>query len=253
MNFLKKIALATALTAAFGAANADDAVINGGDHLHINIDVGGKVDVNGSVYVTEENSARTNNMQSVLTNAAEYSLNGERNDAHIDNGVQDVQGNLGANVSAGYSNAQSNQISFGVAKSDGSFNNAQTFNQQSVGASTLAYTLGGSVNNATLNQYALAKTRGNAGVNISAGVGNAQNNALAIAVSSDSVLTKATNSNEQIAVGSRTGVFPNSAGGPNVASIHTGALNSAQGNFGVNVTAGAGNLQSNAVSVAITQ
>ena len=253
MKFLKKFALATALAATFGTAYADDSVLNAVDSFYNNLSVGGNINVNGNLYVTEEGSASTNNMQSVLTNAAEYSLTGGHNHATIGNSLQNIEGNIGANVSAGYSNAQSNQTSLAVSTSDGALSNAQTFNQQSVGSTTLAYTLGGSSNGATLGQYALGNARGNVGVNLVSGVGNAQSNALAVSAANDSVITKAANSNEQIAVGNHAAILPNSKGGPNTSSIHSGALIGAQGNIGVNVTTGAGNLQSNALSIAIAQ
>ncbi|RLA09322.1 MAG: hypothetical protein DRQ52_12515, partial [Gammaproteobacteria bacterium] len=147
---------------------------------------------------------------------------------------------------------------------------AETFsNQYSVGNSTFNE---GSSNSATLGSDIATDAAGNIGVNVAAGNGNAQGNQLSIA-SGDASQATATTSSYQVSMGNNTtnvawyeetpaeldeggqpipgtGGLLFVQGHLNDASIGGNAFAGAAGNIGVNVAAGSGNLQGNALSIA---
>ncbi len=87
--------------------------------------------------------------------------------------LRNAHGNFGVNVAAGALNAQSNQLVLASA-SNVTVDTRQTIrNAASVAAATGAM-------NASLGERALMAASGNIGVNVAAGIANAQANALAI-------------------------------------------------------------------------
>lgn len=93
--------------------------------------------------------------------------------------LNNFSGNLGLNVVAGNSNAQSNVASYAAGEADQSLTRAQIF---SVQAAMYNMTKNdGSANNATIAGGVLNNAEGNVGVNVAAGNNNAQTNLTAIA------------------------------------------------------------------------
>jgi hypothetical protein len=168
--------------------------------------------------------------------------------ASIGNGaLQGATGNVGVNIASGIDNAQSNNASLASIDSGNVFGNAQVFSQQTSMGS-------GTINNfnlaATVGDGALAGATGNVGVNVASGLGNVQNNSLALVFSTPSGRHSAggalvaTDDSTQMADAHIVGSFNGAA------SLGAGALNGATGNIGVNIASGGGNLQHNGLAVA---
>ena len=168
--------------------------------------------------------------------------------ASIGNGaLSGATGNVGVNIASGIDNAQSNNAALSSIDSGNVFGNAQVFSSQTS-------TGGGTINNfnlaATVGDGALAGATGNVGVNVASGLGNVQNNSLALVSSTPAGQSSAkgalvaTDDSTQWAGGTVSGSF-NSA-----AMLGAGALNGATGNIGVNIASGGGNLQHNGLAVA---
>jgi hypothetical protein len=168
--------------------------------------------------------------------------------ASIGNGaLSNATGNVGVNIASGIDNAQSNNAALSSIDSGNVFGNAQVFSQQTS-------TGGGTINNfnlaATVGDNALASATGNVGVNVASGLGNVQNNSLALVSSTPSSSHSAkgalvaTDDSTQMANAYVNGTFNGAA------SLGAGALNNATGNIGVNIAAGGGNLQHNGLAVA---
>jgi hypothetical protein len=127
---------------------------------------------------------------------------------------------------------------------------AQIFSTQTAeGASLLGYDSNGTDLSASVGDRALAGATGNVGVNVASGMGNVQNNSLALSATTDAdhgyggeVI--ASDQNCQTA---QAGAFTGFSG---TASLGAGALVGAQGNIGVNITTGVGNLQHNGLAIA---
>jgi hypothetical protein len=158
-----------------------------------------------------------------------------------------VSGNLGINIGEGIDNAQSNDVSLASVDIGNVFGNAQVFNNQSASGKA-------NINNFNLNasigDSSLQNVSGNVGVNVASGIGNVQNNSLAGAVTTTSAgnaLTTAmvaTDDNTQAAGMSVSGQFQGTA------MLGANALTGSQGNIGVNIAGGAGNLQHNGLAIA---
>ena len=86
------------------------------------------------------------------------------------------------------------------------------------------------------------------GLNVAAGVGNAQSNALAASVNGSGTIAKASADSEQL-------TFWNDLIAEcdldNTAFLNGSALSNAIGNIGVNIAAGIGNAQHNGLSIAV--
>lgn len=157
----------------------------------------------------------------------------------------DATGNIGVNIAAGIDNVQSNTVALASMVSGPVLGTAQIFSTQSSSGS-------GSIGDfnlvASVGDGALAGATGNVGVNVTSGLGNVQNNSLAL--SSTTVSSGgggeviATDQNCQTADAKVTGGFMGSA------SLGMGALAGATGNIGVNIASGAGNLQHNGLAIA---
>ncbi len=170
------------------------------------------------------------------------------------NALFNAQGNVGVNISAGAGNGQSNQAALASIDASDVFASAQVFSSQKTGDNGMHMV--GAANSASMGDNMLAGAKGNVGVNIAAGAGNLQSNALAASVNMGSgrkggepvgALAKATASNDQATYGndlSMCGCRPN-----NAATLNGGALANAVGNIGVNIAAGAGNAQSNGLAI----
>jgi hypothetical protein len=163
------------------------------------------------------------------------------------NAASSVSGNLGINIAEGIDNAQSNDVSLASVDVGNVFGNAQIFNTQSSGGSA-------KINNFNLNASigdgSLSHVSGNVGVNVASGIGNAQNNSLAGAVTTTNAGTAkttamvATDDNAQSASLAVQGQFQGTA------MLGANTLAGASGNIGVNIAGGAGNLQHNGLAIA---
>lgn len=120
-----------------------------------------------------------------------------------------------------------------------------TVNNTQASAGNLVITLGGG-NDASVSSAANNAT-GNLGINIASGTGNAQSNDTAIAslVDAYSVFASAQSFSTQVsAVNANIALLTD-----NTATLDT-AVNNAQGNVGVNIASGSGNMQSNQMAAA---
>ncbi|MFC5743037.1 hypothetical protein [Dyella tabacisoli] len=133
----------------------------------------------------------------------------------------------------------------------------------------------GSVNSASIDGNAFENAKGNIGVNVAAGDNNEQSNSLAAASATNSVYSTATASTDQKSHDNTVHNDPLELGykelwqydcedhslthtvtytySPlsNTASLGGNAFENAQGNVGVNIASGTGNLQSNSLSMAV--
>ena len=91
-----------------------------------------------------------------------------------------AQGNIGANVAAGDYNAQSNVVAIAAGEQESSLVESKTFSVQKAMFNNVRNE--GVTNTASASDNALSGAQGNIGLNIVAGVDNAQTNQLGIAV-----------------------------------------------------------------------
>lgn len=105
-------------------------------------------------------------------------------------------------------------------------------------------------NTATLGDTALGNARGNIGVNITAGDNNVQSNAAALAAADESFAFGSADA-EVFVNQSANALVTGFVGTMNTASISGDALSGARGNIGVNVSAGASNVQGNAFAASV--
>ncbi|HEY1996098.1 hypothetical protein [Paraburkholderia sp.] len=157
-----------------------------------------------------------------------------------------ASGNVGINIAEGVDNAQSNDASLAAIDAGNVFGNAQVFNTQSSGGKAK---IDNFVVNASIGDGSLQGASGNIGVNVAAGIGNAQNNSLAASTTTasrnaGSVAMVATDQNSQSANLNFSGSFEGTA------NLGTNSLQYSSGNIGVNIAGGAGNLQHNGLAIA---
>jgi hypothetical protein len=253
--------LALALAAFCGTAFAqDDSETNTKTYITNLIDVGGRVHVDGDIAVNAEAAANVDQDQATFGNS-ELDFFGD-DTARVDgNALRGSSGNIGVNVSSGVGNAQSNDAAVttlargGAGEGEslnggghghghaGALSTAMVFSTQaSMGNSSSAM---GAYHEADLQGNALRGVTGNVGVNVAAGVGNAQSNGLAASVA-DASIAKSSSDSEQMSLMNQ--LF--SGCSDNNALFGGNALRGASGNIGVNVAAGVGNLQHNGLAIA---
>lgn len=244
----------------------DDADIYNYTKLSNDIHVKGYGLALGLIKFGAESAATVNSEQSSVHDLT-LSFSGENKAKLGGNALKNAEGNIGVNVSAGAGNAQANDAALTAVDGGGKthqsggdswrknndkddaaavFAAAQVFSKQT-GKANFAL-VANAENVATLNGNALRNAAGNIGVNIASGAGNLQNNGMAASTNSSGTLAKATSSNAQYTYGNvllELGCDP-----VNNAIIAGNALRGASGNIGVNVTAGAGNLQHNGLAIA---
>lgn len=164
------------------------------------------------------------------------------NYATIDNHAFDhAAGNLGVNVADGNGNQQINSLTIASTNAGQNVDIEQT--QGASDGEVWANTYDGSGgNDASIVDNAFAHAAGNIGVNVTAGNGNQQANRAEI-LTMDSNGSQSTTVNQ-----SQSGLSANGAG-LNSAYLSNNAFQNATGNIGVNVAAGNGNQQANALTV----
>ncbi|QIK80783.1 cell surface protein [Lysobacter sp. HDW10] len=249
---LQITALALALVAvpAFASPQGDDAKINNDTHVSNDIHVRGGARVTGHIRINSESSSVIDQDQATTFNAMQG--DGDAT-ASISNRVaRDAQGNIGLNVAAGVGNAQTNDVALSAVDGRRVFASAMSFNNQGTFEN---YGTGGTRRDvdyrATVDGNVLANAKGNIGVNVAAGVGNAQSNSLAASVNTSGTIAKATADSQQLTL---LNMLEADCGDlDSTASLAGGALQGAQGNIGVNIAAGVGNAQHNGLSIAVAQ
>lgn len=102
----------------------------------------------------------------------------------------DATGNVGINVAAGDNNAQANDAALSASDASRVFGQAEIYSAQDAAGNLV--TNSGSPNNAVLGGGSLSGASGNIGVNIAAGVSNAQQNSLAASSNEKAGHTRAT-------------------------------------------------------------
>lgn len=132
--------------------------------------------------------AATYSIQSSSNNR--YYNDGTENNAVMSNSLNNVSGNIGANVAAGAGNIQNNAMTLAVGQGSSaeattggvqvSYNNMSDNDLVVESANWWSVELTGNTNTAALNN-SLANASGNVGVNIASGNGNMQSNTLSIA------------------------------------------------------------------------
>jgi len=257
--------LALALAACCGTAFAqDDSETNTKTYITNLIDVGGKVKVEGTIRVDSEAAANVDEDQYTIEN---QSIGDGDHTAHMtDNALRNSRGNIGVNVGAGVGNAQSNDASITTLASrggsdDDSRHGGHDDDRGAAGAlsTAMVFSTQASLGNfattreydtnyrATLDGDALRDVQGNVGVNVAAGVGNAQSNGMAASVA-DASIAKSSADSEQLSFYNE---LLSACGDLDVFATFGGnALQAASGNIGVNVAAGVGNLQHNGLAIA---
>jgi hypothetical protein len=167
-----------------------------------------------------------------------------------DGAARHARGNIGINIAAGTGNAQANDAAIASVDTKDAAASAMLFNSQLSGVnvgtdfpsgpdSQLFY-------DALVTDDVLRHASGNIGLNVAAGTGNAQSNALVASVNSSNSVAHASADSEQSSVFNVLFVLRDLDA---TATLNGNALEHAVGNIGVNIAAGAGNLQHNGLAI----
>lgn len=171
--------------------------------------------------------------------------------------LQNASGNIGVNVAAGLQNLQANNTAMSLAWGTNLGGNAMasvTGTQQSgpwfVGANLSTR------DTASVGDHVLQNASGKVGANVASGVENMQSNDLAYAFNQGGSNAAALSKVSQVSLGAisanapllmfRQGFMPTT----NTASVSGHVLQNAAGDIGLNVAAGAGNMQRNTLTIA---
>ena len=265
---LSLLALALSAAIAAPAFAQDDAVTQTNTYLWNEIEVKGKVKVEGTIDVDAESAATVDQDQVIGLNR---SVGDGDHTARINgDALRRADGNIGVNLASGVGNAQSNDAAISTITRDGGNGNdkkggdddhdngkkndagamatAMVFSTQGTGGNSAESNEWGTNYTAELEGNALQNVQGNIGLNIAAGVGNGQSNGMAAAVADGARIAKATSDSEQ---GTIFNELDSSCGDLDLlAHIGGSALQNASGNIGVNVASGVGNLQHNGLAIA---
>ena len=165
--------------------------------------------------------------------------------------LKNASGNIGVNIAAGGLNQQGNSTAISVLTDT---SNSQDVASAGAGVNQVSMDNRvmdtGVTDTATINGQAGRGASGNIGINMAAGVGNQQQNGLALAVvASKNAMGSATAPVTQVAAFN---------GGSTILSSYTAglgghALQNATGNIGVNVSSGNNNQQANTLAIASVQ
>ncbi|GAB1595042.1 hypothetical protein [Lysobacter claricitrinus] len=203
----------------------------------------------GDIDISSKSAAVADQYQTTIANASFG--DGDHIASFNGDALRNAQGNIGVNVSAGVGNTQSNDAALSSVDAGKVFATAMATSLQDV-EGNYAETFQTDTNyTAEMNGNALRNARGNIGVNVAAGVGNAQSNAMTGSVNTSGRYAIATSASAQ-------GTFENELNSDTwafsdldvYASLGGNALQGAQGNIGVNVASGVGNAQHNGLSIA---
>lgn len=239
------LALAASAFIAPAFAFGDDATIDGYVFVDDWAVTTAIVDVDGDVDITSRSSATVDQDQ-----AAGFNFSYGEGDKAADfngNAMEDASGNIGVNISAGTGNAQANDAALATIDSGRVFSSAQVFGTQQSLLNEGTSFIGGYYS-AVMEDDALRDASGNIGVNIAAGVGNVQGNAMAASVNSSGRYALATADSDQIAEANVWGTAT-LLSHDLFAVLGGNAMSNASGNIGVNIAAGVGNLQHNGLAI----
>ena len=231
-------------------AAGDDADIYSDWDMLNSIYVIGDVYAWGFIRVDSESAAVVDQDQTTYANGSFG--DGDNSASASGDALSDASGNIGANIAAGVGNAQANDGALSAVDGDNVFASAMVFNSQSTdsnfGTDLPSGPDAGLFYDASVSDNVLANASGNIGLNVAAGVGNAQSNAVAASVNSSGNVASASADSEQL-----TEMNDVVAGMDldNTASLSGSALSAAVGNIGVNIAAGVGNAQHNGLSIAV--
>ncbi len=211
-----------------------------------------RLEWSGEARVKGEASANANTVQRSTDNVTANLENSPNSATLRENAANRTGGNIGLNLTAGAGNLQGNSAAIVSSDALDVFASASTYAEQ-VTMSNFSFSLNKSQNDAHM-EAALKGATGNIGVNLSAGAGNAQSNQLAMI---DAAGTKVVRAQTSIEQASNANMSTNrsewrATDSANTASIFSDAVKNAMGNIGLNVAAGAGNAQANALSVAVS-
>ena len=186
---LKALAIALLAISAPAMAEGDDATIYTGWDMYNSIWVYGDVFAYGDIRVASESGALVDQDQTTFANGS--AGDGDNDAFASDNALRGASGNIGANIAAGVGNAQANDVALSSVDGNRVFAYGEIRVASESGAlvdqdqTTYANgSAGDGDNDASASGNALRGASGNIGVNIAAGVGNAQHNGLSIAVAS---------------------------------------------------------------------
>jgi hypothetical protein len=210
----------------------------------------------GSTSTAADNFAFTANSQSNHDNDTHNDKT--VNTAAISNDAfQNASGNVGANVASGDNNSQSNETALATdASKDDDVSFAFSGDKQS-SSDNSTWNHGGA-NNAGVIGSAFQGAGGNLGIDVVSGDDNEQLNALSASVGTINAYALAVSTVDQSSHGNNTSNDPSRGycgsliPTDNNANLEGSVFASAQGNIGVNVAAGNGNLQSNTLTMGVT-
>jgi hypothetical protein len=180
------------------------------------------------------------------------------NGAGLSNDVlQNATGNIGVNAAAGLQNTQANNtaIALGWGIDLGGPADAAITGSQESGPWSYAMN-GGSDNSASVRNHVLQNASGKIGANVAAGMQNMQSNDLAYAFNRGGSNATAFTGVSQVSLGTMTANVPVSfCYGPTISSQNTAVVSNhvmqnASGDIGLNVAAGAANMQRNTLTIA---
>ena len=187
--------------------------------------------------------------------------------------LQNAKGNIGVNVASGLQNAQANNTAlaqgWGTGNGDMDGDNtggpatAIISGVQSSGPYSIAMDKG-ATNTASVTNHVLQNASGNIGANVAAGLQNMQSNDLAYAFNQAGSNAQAVSQVSQVSMGAIATDTPVSfiTGGDNdsdnsysiptinTAGVSNHVMQNATGNIGLNVAAGAANMQRNTLTIA---
>lgn len=211
-----------------------------------------RLEWSGEGRVKGEASANGNTIQHSTDNVSANLENSPNTATLRDSAADRTGGNIGINLTAGAGNLQGNSAAIVSSDAVDVFASASTYAEQ-VTMSNFSFSLNKSNNDANM-EAALKGATGNIGVNLSAGAGNAQSNQLAMIDAAGTKVVRAQTSIEQASTANMSTNRSEwrATDSANTASIFGDAVKNAMGNIGLNVAAGAGNAQANALAVAVS-
>lgn len=184
------------------------------------VKVKGEVRVRGDIDVDAESMALVDTKQESVLNWVDNWI--VDNNAVVDgNAMQNAQGNIGLNVTAGDNNAQTNDAALSTVDAAFVFADAESFGYQKAARNSTSNFA--TRNTARLSGNALQNATGNIGVNVSAGNSNVQANALAASVNDSGTMAKASSYTNQVTADNWTSNTGALFQIPNVLNVTLGA------------------------------
>jgi hypothetical protein len=227
----------------------DNAFLSSSWTLTNDISVLGDITVRGTITASSESGAVTDQDQFSLLNLVLG--DGDNSASASGDAMNHASGNIGANIASGAGNLQANDAALSSVDGTRVFASAMVFSSQVTGANIATDFPSGPDNqliyDAHVTDHVLANASGNIGLNVAAGVGNAQTNALAASVNTSGTIAKASADSDQLSV---FNVILALRDLDNTAYMDGNALDNAMGNIGVNIASGAGNAQHNGLAIA---